>query len=170
LAKDANDDPTADACDSGPDSRVPRASPAVAAAGEALEWVAAEWLADDGGAAGAPGESRAAAALARGRRVVVCRAGGRLYALLDRCPHASEPLSGGALRGFALECPYHGGRLDVRDGRPLGLPIRRPGTTLPVREVGGRVEIGLAPDDGETQHDDGPERQPEARRTPCTTS
>jgi 3-phenylpropionate/trans-cinnamate dioxygenase ferredoxin subunit len=140
-------------------------------ASEALEWVAAEWLADDGGAAGAPAESRAAAALAGGRRVVVCRTGGRLYALLDRCPHASEPLSGGALRGFALECPYHGGRLDVRDGRPLGLPIRSPGTSFPVREVGGRVEIGLARDaDAAPPDDAGREPRPEARRTPCTTS
>jgi 3-phenylpropionate/trans-cinnamate dioxygenase ferredoxin subunit len=93
----------------------------------------------------APEESRAVGALVRGRRVVVCRAGGRLFALEDRCPHASEPLSGGALRGFALECPYHGGRLDVRDGSPLAAPIRRPARTFPVRELASGVEIGLAP-------------------------
>jgi 3-phenylpropionate/trans-cinnamate dioxygenase ferredoxin subunit len=118
-------------------------------ADEALQWVAAEW--PDGPDAGAPVGNRVVGAVAGGQRVVVCRAGGQLYALLDRCPHASEPLSGGRLRGFALECPYHGGRLDVRDGRPLAPPIRRPGQVLAVREVGGRIEIGL-------------------RRTPCTTS
>lgn len=107
----------------------------------ALEWVTA--------ACAAPPESRAVAALVRGRRLVVCRAGGRLYALEDRCPHASEPLSGGALRGYALECPYHGGRLDVRDGRPLAAPIRRAARTFSVREVGERVEIGLASEERE---------------------
>jgi 3-phenylpropionate/trans-cinnamate dioxygenase ferredoxin subunit len=138
-------------------------------ADEALEWVAAEWA--DRDAEGAPAESRAVAAVAAGQRVVVCRAGGRLYALLDRCPHASEPLSGGRLRGYALECPYHGGRLDVRDGRPLGLPIRRPGRVLAVREVGERVEIGLAPEDrAPTPGHAGGEPGTEARRTPCTTS
>ena len=105
----------------------------------ALEWVAADCT--------PPEESRAVAAVVRGLRLVVCRAGGRLFALDERCPHASEPLSGGALRGYALECPYHGGRLDVRDGRPLGPPIRRPARTWAVREVGERVEIGLGPGD-----------------------
>ena len=114
----------------------------------ALEWVAAE-------CAAAPGESLAVAALVRGRRLVVCRAGGRLYALEDRCPHASEPLSGGALRGYTLECPYHGGRLDVRDGRPLAPPIRRAARTFTVREVGERVEVGLAPDEGALAPEDG---------------
>jgi 3-phenylpropionate/trans-cinnamate dioxygenase ferredoxin subunit len=118
-------------------------------ADEALEWVEA--------ACAPPEESRAVAAVVRGLRLVVCRAGGRLYALDERCPHASEPLSGGALRGYALECPYHGGRLDVRDGRPLAAPIRRPARTWPVREAGERVEIGLAPGDA-------------GKETPCTTS
>ncbi len=81
-----------------------------------------------------------------GRRVVVCRAGGRLFALEDRCPHAFSPLSEGALRGYALECPFHGGKLDVRDGRPLSAPIRRPAATFAVRDAGGRLEIGLPPD------------------------
>jgi 3-phenylpropionate/trans-cinnamate dioxygenase ferredoxin subunit len=78
-----------------------------------------------------------------GRRVVVCRAGGRLFALEDRCPHAFSPLSAGALRGYALECPFHGGTLDVRDGQPLGAPIRKPAATFAVRDSGGRIEIGL---------------------------
>jgi 3-phenylpropionate/trans-cinnamate dioxygenase ferredoxin subunit len=137
-------------------------------ADDGLEWVAAKCA--------APGESRAVAALVRGRRLVVCRAGGRLYALEDRCPHASEPLSGGALRGYALECPYHGGRLDVRDGRPLAAPIRRVARTFSVREVGERVEVGLAPeergaDDGglAEEHRD-PAPRARTRRTPCTTS
>jgi nitrite reductase/ring-hydroxylating ferredoxin subunit len=116
---------------------------------EALEWVVAECV--------APEESRTAAAVVRGLRLVLCRAGGQLFALDERCPHASEPLSGGALRGYALECPYHGGRLDVRDGRPLAAPIRRPARTWPVREAGGRVEIGIASADA-------------ARRTTCTSS
>ena len=44
-------------------------------------------------------------------------------------------------RGCVLECPVHGGRLDVRDGSPQRHPIRRPATTYPVRESGGQIEI-----------------------------
>lgn len=100
-----------------------------------LEWVSA--------GVAAPDESRLVGLELRGRRLVVCRAGGRLYALEDRCPHAFQPLSEGALRGYALECPFHGGSLDVRDGRPLSLPIRRPAATFAVRDAGENLEIGL---------------------------
>ena len=101
----------------------------------ALEWVAA--------GVAAPGESRVVGLEVRGLRLVVCRAGGRLFALEDRCPHAFSPLSEGALRGYALECPFHGGTLDVRDGRPLSLPIRRAAATYAVRDAGESLEIGL---------------------------
>lgn len=37
-------------------------------------------------------------------------AGGVVAALVDRCPHRNVPLSLGAVRGGALECPYHGWR------------------------------------------------------------
>jgi 3-phenylpropionate/trans-cinnamate dioxygenase ferredoxin subunit len=104
----------------------------------ALEWVATD--------VGAPGESRLVGLELRGRRLVVCRAGGRLYALEDRCPHAFQPLSEGALRGYALECPFHGGTLDVRDGRPLSLPIRQPTATYAVRDAGDTLEIALPPE------------------------
>ncbi len=101
----------------------------------ALEWVAA--------GIAAPGESRVVGLEVRGLRLVVCRAGGLLFALEDRCPHAFSPLSEGSLRGYALECPFHGGTLDVRDGRPLSLPIRRAAATYAVRDAGTTLEIGL---------------------------
>jgi 3-phenylpropionate/trans-cinnamate dioxygenase ferredoxin component len=101
----------------------------------ALEWVEA--------GVAAPEESRMVGLELRGLRLVVCRAGGLLFALEDRCPHAFSPLSEGALRGYTLECPFHGGTLDVRDGRPLSLPIRRAAATFAVRDAGDSLEIGL---------------------------
>jgi nitrite reductase/ring-hydroxylating ferredoxin subunit len=77
------------------------------------------------------------------RNLVVCRAEGRWYALDDRCPHAFVPLSGGRLRGTVLECPLHGGSVDVRDGRPCSPPIRKPAVTHAVRPVPGGLEIEL---------------------------
>ena len=43
-------------------------------------------------------------------------AGGRVAALLDRCPHRFAPLSRGVVRGDALVCGYHGLGFDA-DGR-----------------------------------------------------
>jgi nitrite reductase/ring-hydroxylating ferredoxin subunit len=89
----------------------------------------------------APGEVRAVAV--GGRDVLVCHAEGAFYALENRCPHAATSLAGGRLRGFVLECPLHGGKLDVRDGRPCALPIRSPAATFAVRGAGEDIEVRL---------------------------
>jgi len=78
-----------------------------------------------------------------GRKVLVCNVDGRFHAIENRCPHSAVPLSGGRLRGCLLECPYHGGTLDVRDGSAQSAPIRRPVATFPVRPVEGGLEIEL---------------------------
>ncbi|MDH4170665.1 MAG: Rieske 2Fe-2S domain-containing protein [Acidimicrobiia bacterium] len=54
--------------------------------------------------------------------IVVCRAGGELFALDDNCSHAATPLSTGRLRGTTLTCPLHGAQFDVRDGSHLSPP------------------------------------------------
>jgi nitrite reductase/ring-hydroxylating ferredoxin subunit len=54
--------------------------------------------------------------------IVVCRAGGVLYALDDRCSHADTPLSEGRVRGLAIICPLHGASFDLRNGAHLGPP------------------------------------------------
>jgi phenylpropionate dioxygenase-like ring-hydroxylating dioxygenase large terminal subunit len=44
-----------------------------------------------------------------GERVVLCRDGGRVYALEDRCPHRGTPLSLGRQHfSGTITCPYHG--------------------------------------------------------------
>jgi 3-phenylpropionate/trans-cinnamate dioxygenase ferredoxin subunit len=89
----------------------------------------------------APGRMRAVKL--DGRNVVLCHAEGAIYALENRCPHAFVPLDAGRLEGCVLECPLHGGRLDVRDGRPVAQPIRKPAPTYAVRVVAGGIEVDL---------------------------
>ncbi len=44
-----------------------------------------------------------------GERIVLCRDGGRVYALEDRCPHRGTPLSLGRQHfPGTITCPYHG--------------------------------------------------------------
>ena len=90
-----------------------------------------------------PAPGRSVAFDAGGRRVLLCNVDGAPYALEDRCPHVRVPLSGGRLEGPVLECPLHGGRLDVRDGQPVARPIRKAAVVFPVRAAGDGLEVRL---------------------------
>ncbi len=79
----------------------------------------------------------------RNRRLLLCNAGGTPYVIANNCPHVHVSLEGGVLEGTVLECPHHGGRLDVRDGRPVRLPIRRAVETYRVRERDGALDVLL---------------------------
>ncbi len=90
----------------------------------------------------APGELRAVESDAA--RILVCNALGEFYAIENKCPHIHIPLDAGRLIGCVLECPLHGGKLDVRDGCDLALPIRKPARTYRVTRVDGGIEIDIA--------------------------
>jgi nitrite reductase/ring-hydroxylating ferredoxin subunit len=52
-----------------------------------------------------------------GRKVLVTRVGGRLYAFSDVCPHAAADLGKGRLFDGQIKCPDHGYTFDIRTGR-----------------------------------------------------
>jgi 3-phenylpropionate/trans-cinnamate dioxygenase ferredoxin subunit len=103
---------------------------------DVLDWIAVPVALPD------PGRTRAFRI--GDEALVLCNAGGTPYVLRDECSHARTPLSGGRLCGFLLECPLHGGKIDVRDGTPAAPPVRRPVASFPVRSADGRLEVGLA--------------------------
>jgi len=80
---------------------------------------------------------------AGGLALLLCNAGGTPFVVRDECPHVKTSMQGGLIRGTILECPLHGGQLDLRDGRPVAMPIRRPVACYPVRSAAGRLEVGL---------------------------
>jgi nitrite reductase/ring-hydroxylating ferredoxin subunit/uncharacterized membrane protein len=49
--------------------------------------------------------------------LVLVRTGDTILALHDQCAHAGGPLSGGAIVGDEVECPWHGSRFRLADGR-----------------------------------------------------
>jgi phenylpropionate dioxygenase-like ring-hydroxylating dioxygenase large terminal subunit len=86
-----------------------------------------------------------------GAPLVLARSEGRVFALADRCPHRSSPLSAGRMDGELLRCPYHGWSFDAEGvcrrapGLARGsLPIARV-DSYPVREEDGVVFVSLAP-------------------------
>ncbi len=102
---------------------------------DALEWIAIP--------VELPPAGRTAPFSVRGEALLLCNADGVPYVVRDQCSHASTPLAGGRLCGFILECPLHGGKIDVRDGSPAAPPIRTPVDTFAVRRSGGVLEVGL---------------------------
>ncbi len=94
-----------------------------------------------GPAAALEGSGRMAAAVG-GTPVLILRQDGQLYALLNRCPHLSCPLTRGALDGYILTCPCHDWRFDIRTGAfeyagEIILPI------YACRETAGQVYVRI---------------------------
>lgn len=53
--------------------------------------------------------------------VAIFRTGdGRVFALMDRCPHKGGPLSQGIVHGHAVACPLHNWSIDLATGEALG--------------------------------------------------
>jgi 3-phenylpropionate/trans-cinnamate dioxygenase ferredoxin subunit len=83
-----------------------------------------------------------------GERLAIARTEGTLYAVQDRCSHDDGPLGEGCLEGYAVRCPRHGARFDVRTGAVLAAPAVVGIGTFAVREMNGRIEVtGVADND-----------------------
>mgnify|MGYP001026423561 FL=1 len=78
-----------------------------------------------------------------GKKVLVCRAGGELYAVENRCSHQEAELTGGRIRGCFISCPLHGVRFNLKDGEPAGQLTRVAITTYPVQITNGVIEISI---------------------------
>jgi len=75
--------------------------------------------------------------------LLLCNAEGKAYVVRDECPHVKSSLKGGEIQGTILECPLHGGQMDLRDASAVALPIRRPGVCYSVRPSGEGWQVAL---------------------------
>lgn len=82
----------------------------------------------------------------RGRYVAVCNVDGEFFAVDDVCTHDDGPLGSGFLEGYAIECPRHGARFDVRSGVVLQMPAAYGIRTYPTRITGEDVQVQLGED------------------------
>ncbi|MBA3524054.1 MAG: non-heme iron oxygenase ferredoxin subunit [Geodermatophilaceae bacterium] len=78
---------------------------------------------------------------AEGRKVMLHRHDGQLYALDDTCSHAGGSLSRGEVEGCIVTCPLHGARFDLRDGQIVRGPAHHPQPVLPTRVRNGWIEV-----------------------------
>jgi 3-phenylpropionate/trans-cinnamate dioxygenase ferredoxin component len=99
----------------------------------------ASWV--NGGSADslAPGQVRVVRA---GRaQLAVCNVDNTFHCIADVCTHDGGPLDQGELDGREIECPRHGARFDVTDGRATCLPAVAPIKVYPVRIENGEIQI-----------------------------
>ena len=77
------------------------------------------------------------------RLVALFHVGGKFYAIDDVCTHDGGPLGEGELDGFAVACPRHGAKFDIRDGRALTMPATQPTEAHEVKIEGDDVFVRL---------------------------
>ncbi len=78
---------------------------------------------------------------ASGVPVVLMRQGLQFYAISATCSHAGGPLDEGTLEGDVVQCPWHGSRFCMRDGRVLTGPATVKAPRYDVRVRNGQVEV-----------------------------
>lgn len=77
-----------------------------------------------------------------GRIAVFRTVDDRVFALEDRCPHRSGPLSQGIVHGAAVTCPLHNWVISLQSGEALGADhgaVR----TFAVKVEDGRIFLSL---------------------------
>ena len=79
----------------------------------------------------------------RGRRVMLVRHDGGVYALADSCAHQGGPLHEGKVENGCVTCPWHSSTFRLSDGRAVTGPTAHPQPTLQVRVLGGKIELRL---------------------------
>lgn len=73
--------------------------------------------------------------------VVLLKLGERYYAIAATCTHAGGPLDEGELQGDVVQCPWHGSRFRMRDGKPLTGPATFAQPRYDVRVRNGMIEL-----------------------------
>jgi 3-phenylpropionate/trans-cinnamate dioxygenase ferredoxin subunit len=87
----------------------------------------------------APGTTRRV--VVDGVALLLCNAGGAIYAIEDVCSHDGAPLDQGELDANCIVCPRHGARFDVTTGAALTLPAVLPVQTYPARVEDGSIYV-----------------------------
>lgn len=58
---------------------------------------------------------------------------GKYYAIGNVCTHMGGPLADGKLEGYEVECPWHGSKFDIRNGKVARPPAQREEPTYEVK-------------------------------------
>ena len=76
--------------------------------------------------------------------VVLLKLGEKYFAIAATCTHAGGPLDEGELQGDVVQCPWHGSRFRMRDGKVLTGPATFAQPRYDVRVHDGMIELKQA--------------------------
>jgi naphthalene 1,2-dioxygenase system ferredoxin subunit len=77
------------------------------------------------------------------KNLAIYQVNGQIYCTDNVCTHGNALLSDGLLEGHEIECPFHQGRFDVRDGRVTCEPASKALKTYPIKISDGRVFVNF---------------------------
>ena len=77
--------------------------------------------------------------------IAIFRTGdGKVFALLDKCPHKGGPLSQGIVHDQSVTCPLHGRVIDLATGEGRGADKGQGcAPVVPLEVLDGRLMLGL---------------------------
>lgn len=75
--------------------------------------------------------------------VTIAKVQGKFYAFNDTCTHAMVSLADGCMEGFQVECPAHGAKFDVRDGKVQCMPATEDLKVYETKEEGNELYVNL---------------------------
>lgn len=76
-----------------------------------------------------------------GTKIAVFNLKGEFYAIEDACTHDYKTLTGGAIDGDQVICPWHGARFHIKTGEALSAPAYDPVATFTTRVENGMVQV-----------------------------
>lgn len=65
------------------------------------------------------------------------------FVIDDTCTHGAASMSEGDIVGCEIECPFHGGRFDIRTGVPTASPCVKALMIYPVKIEGDEIYAAL---------------------------
>ncbi|MBK8580355.1 MAG: Rieske (2Fe-2S) protein [Flavobacteriales bacterium] len=101
------------------------------------------WKRVEGGSPDTLGDGELMRANVAGKTLCIVRNGGKLHALLDRCPHQGSSFIGGWCEGGDIICPLHRMGFNLATGRNRGGGTDS-AEVFPVEERPDGVYIGFA--------------------------
>ena len=77
------------------------------------------------------GEGKLFATQAEGQKLLLSRIKGKVYAVVDRCPHMGLSLAKGKVEGGVVTCPWHNSRFDLCTGKNMDWATAFLGVPMP---------------------------------------
>ena len=79
----------------------------------------------------------------KGKKLALFNIKGKIYCIDNTCTHMGGPLCEGTLSSNIITCPWHGSKFDVKTGKVVGPPAKKPVKKYKVTIKGGEVFVDV---------------------------